>query len=89
MSKNCLTFVAEFDSPAKPELSTEMEICGGKVIAVFVGNAVAELDEQTERNNEFQRSADISQMYEIARSLTNHSMHSIVEGLYDAGYRKD
>ncbi|EPA0528655.1 hypothetical protein ACQZND_000057 [Vibrio alginolyticus] len=89
MEKHYVTFVAEFETSAVPGLSIDMEILGGKVTSTFIGNAVDELYELKDLNEQHERKLGIATMYELARSLKDQSMHSIVEALYDAGYRND
>ncbi|EKO3445332.1 hypothetical protein NT695_000131 [Vibrio fluvialis] len=89
MKKHQITFVAEFDGAAVPGLNINMKILGGRVISTFIGNAVEQLDEQRELTEKLERTNCIYEMYELARSFKNQSMHAIVEGLYDAGYRKE
>jgi hypothetical protein len=89
MSETKVTFVASFDSPSISELSIDMEIFGGKVVSTYFGDAVEEMYELRDVNEQHERKIGIAQMYEITRSLKNQSMLSIVEGLYDAGYRAE
>ncbi|MCG3727296.1 hypothetical protein [Vibrio cincinnatiensis] len=89
MEKHYVTYVAVYDTSALPGLSTDMRILGGKVVITYIGNAIEELKEQRNLTELHERTKGISEMYELVRSLDNQSIHAIVEGLYDAGYRKE